>query len=143
MAIRLSGLGGSGGLPKLAPDLGFFESTENNRGTQKTLIIDPSGGLTTALSLTGKFAISGIGLQGLTAENLTVELTVDGVVIYNDTFVSNTALSILNASSGGQLLSSNTFADVRAITCDSSFLLRLQTATDTSVTVNYMVRPIL
>ena len=142
MAIRLSGLGGSGGLPKLAPDLNFFTSTIANNGNQQRLTLDPSGGLTTALSITGKFAIVALGFTNLTAETITVEMTIDGVVIHNETFTSETSLSILNAF-GGAVAPASIPVRTGPIVCDSSFLLRIQTATDTNVTLNYMVKPIL
>lgn len=128
---------------RLAPDLNFFENTDGNLGNQLRITgIDSSGGLTTALSLTGKYAISSIGFQGLTSETVTVEMTIDGVVIFNDTFTSATSLSVLNSVSGTSIGTNNP-ATVGPVICESSLLLRIQTATASNLTLNYLVRPIL
>lgn len=134
MALLNSITGGGNGF-KLAPDLTFPGDIAGS-GSFKRLVFDPSGALTTALSLTGKFVIDTLYFSGLTAETITVKLTVDGVVIWNDTFTTTTTLALLSNIStvSGSSIS---------ITCGSSFLLELQTATDTSVTLDYLARPIL
>ncbi|MCK5609385.1 hypothetical protein KAR91_46360 [Candidatus Pacearchaeota archaeon] len=133
MTINLSSkTGGSAVL--LAPDLTYPSDLTSPTDPVITVSgIDAQGSLTTVLNLTGKFSIPLLGFTVLTAETITVKLTVDSVVIWNDTFTSGTALNLL-----GDL------ADYREpIQCNSTFLLELQTATDTSVDLNYMARAIL
>lgn len=135
--INLSTVAGSGGaLPKLAPDLTFPSDKSLLSNTIVITGIDGSSGLTTALSLTGKFAISFISLANFIAETSTVKLTIDGVVIWNDTYTTATGSSnfIGNAVTNFQ---------ESPIQCDTSFLLEIATATDTDVELTYIARPIL
>lgn len=139
MTIKASGLVG-GSLPALVPDLTFPSSLKVQAGYSEVTGIDASGGLTTLLSLTGKYQISMLSLADLTAENITIKMTVDGVVIWNDTF----AVPITTMSLIGLIIVPSTGASlVNGFQCNSSFLLELQTATDTSITFDYAVRPIL
>ena len=132
--------GGSGGLPQLAPDLTYPGDRVNlNIRTYKRIAgIDATSGLTTALSLSGKFAISLLRFSSTSVELMTVKLTVDGVVIWNDSFTSS-------ASSGPYLLGNVAAGQAVSETmqCNTSFLLEIQTATDTSINLYYMARPIL
>lgn len=132
----LSSVTGGGVLPQLAPDLKF--PSDKNSLTNTTLIsgIDGSSGLTTALSLTGKFIVSYISLANFVAETSTVKLTIDGVVIWNDTFTTAT---------GTDYFIGNVVANYTDVTlqCNSSFLLEIATTTDTSVDLTYVARPIL
>jgi len=135
MALLNSITGGGGSGFKLAPDLAF-PSRLTPSGGYATVTVDPSGALTTMLSLTGNWLINGLYLSGFLAETVTVKLTIDGVVIWNDTFTPATTLHL------------NTMIDSSApngtdIVCMTSFLLELQTATDTSVSLFYSARPIL
>lgn len=131
----LNSIAGGGGLIKLAPNLTY--PGDLSAGSSITQIsLNPSTGLITALSLTGKFAIDTLSFTTMIAETVTVKLTIDGVVIWNDTFTSGTSVQPLvqgNAAYGPSPI----------ITCDSSFLLEMQTATDTAVTFTYRARPIL
>ena len=137
MTIKLINKGGSGGsLPRLAPDLTFPSTPLGPTTTTRSVTINPVGALTTALSLTGKFYIGALSFAGLTAETITIKLTVDGVVIWNDTFSSGLGVSLLGEGS-----TTNAYSDV--MQCNSSFLLEIQTLTDTIVTLNYLARPIL
>ena len=141
--ILESNLGGDGGPPKLAPDLNYISNSINSTsGYAQITGIDGSSGLTTALSITGKYAVCALGFVSTTAESVTIKLTIDGVVIINDTFTAATSISILNVSNGLPG-SSTTVADIGAVVCNSSLLLEIQTASDTDVSLNYIVRPIL
>ena len=135
MSKLLSSIAGGGGLMRLAPDLthpsGLSVSTSP---FIRIAGINAVGVLTTALSLTGKHSIGLLSLTGLTAETVTVKLTVDDVVIWNDTFTSLTALVLFGGSS---------IAPTTPFICNNSMLLELQTLTDTSVTLDYIARPIL
>ena len=136
--------GGSGGLVQLAPDTSYFTGSSNNSGSNASIIgIDASAGLTTALSLTGKHAIGNLGFNSVTAENVTIELTVDGVEIINDTFaLGTTSINVLNTVNGASGSTLNPYT-VGAILCEQSLVLRIATATDSSVNLFYLARPIL
>lgn len=130
--------GGGGGGVRLAPDLSFPGSTEAVGVQPYYLVqgIDATAGLTTVLELTGKFTVNLLNLVGLTAENTTVKLTVDSVVVWDNTFVSSTSVYLLGASPVSN--------DLReAVTCNESFKLEVQVATDTNIGAYYMARPIL
>ena len=136
MAIRLSGLGGSGGLPKLAPDLTWPTDVSANAGYKKLALTLTPATYNTALSLTGKFSVGVINFDGLLNEQVDIRLTVDGVVVWN----------------GGQVITSNIFdllGDTgtisyrQYISCNSSLLLEIQTATDTACNLIHDARPIL
>tara|TARA_R110002153_G_scaffold47169_1_gene133393 strand:+ start:135 stop:665 length:531 start_codon:yes stop_codon:yes gene_type:complete len=131
---------GGGGLPQLAPDLTYPGDRKNqNLRTYKEITgINASLGLTTALSLSGKFAISLLRFITIAPEPMTIKLTIDGVVIWNDLFTGAAATSqyLLGNIQAGMGVS-------EAIQCNTSFLLEIQTATDTSVDLYYMARPIL
>lgn len=133
--IPISDLDGTSVLPRLAPDLSFPSGVLS--GSIYQVVLDPSGGLTTALSLSGKFSINYIEFAGLTAETITIKLTIDGTVIWNDTFTAASTARLLGAREG----SANGIS--QEIQCNSSLLLEIQTATDTSVVLNYLARPIL
>lgn len=130
---------GGGGLPELAPDLTF---PSNFAGTSAGYIsitgINAVGSLTTALSLTGKFSIDLLMFENLTAESVTVKLTVDSVIIWNDTFTASAAAVRLF---GGRNTSGTDV--VSTMQCKSSLLLEIQTLTDASINLIYMARPIL
>ena len=133
---------GGGGLPQLAPDLTYPSSRFQSDGTFVQIeAINPSGSLTTALSLTGgKFAISYLRFSSIPiSEPLTIKLTVDGVVIWNDTYTNQTGdgLLLLGTRGGSDMGPDET------IQCDDAFLLEIQTDTDTDVDLDYVARPIL
>lgn len=135
MAIKLSTKSG-GGVMRLAPDLTRLSTQVAGSSTVQVTGINPQGALTEILSLTGKYYISIIIITAMTAETVTCQLTIDGVDIYNQTFTSSTSLNILGTA-GSARQESGYFL------VNSSLSLKLQTATDTSVTLEYLVRPIL
>jgi len=120
----------------LAPDLTFPSSRLTSTNYIRISGIDATGGLTSALSLTGKFSVDLVRLNLLTAETITVKLTVDSVVVWNDTFTCTTALPLIGSPTGD--------ADMNpSIICQESFLLEVQTATDNNISLEYLARPIL
>lgn len=130
-------IGGGGSLPRLAPDLTYpGDRVSSNAPYIQVTGIDASSGLTTLLSLTGKFSITYLELNQLIAENNTCKLTVDGVVIWNDTYATQTI---------DYLLGSRGVANIQiaeSIQCNSTFLLEYETETATNITFNYLVRPL-
>jgi hypothetical protein len=132
MTIKVGSAGGGGA--KLAPDLGYPSTIAgtNLLYPTKTITVDATGGLTTVLNLAGKFEIPLLYIGGHTSESSTIKLTVDGVIIWNDTFTFG-ALALI----GSQV----DFRESR--TCDTSFLFEFQTATDTATTITYNAIPIL
>jgi hypothetical protein len=137
----LSSTVGGGGLPQLAPDLTFPSSLIGNFGFKSIGSINAVGSLTTVLSLSGKFYVNALRIEGLTAETITIKLTVDGVVIWNDTWANpNTILKLLGRTGVDANATTET---VESIQCNESFLLELQTLTDASVNLKYLARPIL
>ena len=136
----ITGGGGSAGV-NLAPDLTFPSSINAEAGVVSATGIDASSGLTEILSVTGKFIVDYMYLSALTAENLTVKLTVDGVVVWNSTFTSGTELALLGGHNGISL--GHGPSSSASILCNSSLVLEVQTATDTSISFSYLARPIL
>ena len=138
MTIKLSGISGGGGLPKLAPDLDYPNRFIEIRPQRQVIVSIPSPGVdyATVLSLTGKFVISSLQLTGLINEFWNFRLTIDGVVIWDaGQGISNATIQILGGAS-------TVFTDT-SIICDSSFLFEVRSTTDTSIFCNYAVRPIL
>ena len=129
--------GVGGGLTKLAPDLSFPSDRAVGQEYIEVTGIDCSSGLTTVLSLTGgKFAIPFVRMVNMTNESVTIKLTIDGVVIYNDTFVlGTTSYQVI----GNADASPN---DILIIQCDSTFLLECNTTADTSIDLRYIAKPI-
>lgn len=128
----------SGSLPKLAPDLTFPSSLASSADTKLTTSTDTSGALTTVLNLTGKRALGALSVT-LPIEVVTVKLTVDGDVIFNDVGYSNT-ISIT------QLVGSSSTAinrDATSYLVESSLLLEVQTVSAAPLTVcTYRAPPI-
>lgn len=119
-------------LVRLAPDLDF--PSLNSSSGFKSITFNPAGAITPALELNGKWAIAMLNLSSITAETHTIRLTIDGVIIWNSTFVTGTTLRLLGYSSQTN--------DV-AIKCNSHFLLEVQSTTDTSETLDFTARPTL
>ena len=124
-----------GGLPELAVDLTYPSSLLANNPYSQVFPIDASSGLTTALSLSGKYAVSHLDFRNMTSESNNYKLTVDGEVKIDDTFVSGTSQSIVGNNS-------TTLYDGVVIECKKTLLLQIQTATDTSILLNFVARAI-
>ena len=138
MSELLSSIVGGGGLPKLAPDLTYPSDKDANATYKRISAIDASAGLTTVLSLTGKWAVSYMALLSITAEVNTIKLTIDGVVKWDTTYTPGTTDNLLGAINNSQFSPQDIING-----CDSTFLLEYQTATDTNITFDYLARPIL
>jgi hypothetical protein len=136
MSTTLSSLFGGGSGVTLAPDLDWPSSAIFTGGIQQ-VTFNPQGSLTEALGLTGKYAIFGLSLNDMTAETVTVKLTVDGIVIWNDVGYT----SITEATLYGDL-NNATKLWLTPFICNSSLSLEVQTQTDTSVTLKYLVKAI-
>jgi len=136
--INLSKIAGSGsGIPQLAPDLTYPADRFTVNGTQYELItgIDASSGLTSLVSGTGKFIILLLETDATMAESNTAKLTIDGVVVWNASFTA--------ATSQNSLLSSTTLGMSESYLVEDSFDFEYQTATDTSIDLRFLIRPIL
>ena len=128
----------SGSVPQLAPDLTYPSAKDNVSNSKVITGIDGSSGLVTALSLSGRWAISTLVIANQLNEDITIKLTVDNVIIWN---------AILDNSAGNNYLLGNTataglYTDT-SIQCNDSFLLEVQTTTDTDISLIYVARPIL
>ena len=134
MTIKTSSLGGGGSLSRLAPDLNFIADKTSNGYT--AINFDPSSGLTTALSLTGKFAIPFMRIENITSESFTIKLTINSVVIWNRSRVMTATDEYLTGSSNAA------WADI-PFSCNTSLLFEVQTTSDSSVDLFYTARPIL
>lgn len=128
---------GGGGLVKFAPDLTSFSDRGSVTSVSLTLL-DATGSLTTLLSLTGKFVVHLLNLTLLASNDVAaIRLTIDGVVIWDESGLSS---NLAGKSLIGYSAADNWGEQIR---CDASLLLELQMTADTSITFNYMVRPIL
>jgi hypothetical protein len=118
---------------RLAPDLTWPSIAQ----PQLSVVLTATPLLyTTALSLTGKFAIGLICFENLTSEPIDFRLTIDGVVIWDDAQSSGQSRPLLGDNTTGDRLR-------QYIICKSSLLLEIRTTTDTSVQLFYDARPIL
>lgn len=134
-------LASGGGGFRLAPDLTWPGTKNPSRGS-KAVTVNPSTGLVTALSLSGKWVLSLLSIDSGVSDTLTVKLTIDGIVIWNDDVTFGGDLSLLGIGYGAATGDGSFVNDTLAI-CDSSIVLELQSTSVTSVTVNYLARPIL
>lgn len=136
--------GGDAGF-KLAPDIGGLDSNNDPLG-YKSVTINASSGLTTALSLTGKFAISSMFFSFISQGAYVIKLTIDGVVIYNDN-VDNyfDYINILGMYRHGGSSGFEAASTYLPTICESSLLLEIDSSAtgDTSFYLNYSARPIL
>jgi len=128
--------GGGGGLPQLAPDLTWPSAILSTTGYAKITGINAVGSLVTALNLTGKHSVSLLNFTDMNANTMTVKLTVDGVVIFNDSFTCSTQLKLLGSISSLDGVNAE-------IQVSSSLLLEVQMSADASIDLNYVARPIL
>ena len=131
---NLSYIAGSMELPKLAPDLTYpTDKGEAGVGATNETVAVTAGVLSTVISKTGKYSFSTLAYSGLVGEAMTHKLTIDGEVIWNDVGQSGTVETLLGVDNNHGL----------AFKCDTSFLLEINTLTDTSVNIQHDLRPIL
>ena len=90
-----------------------------------------TGGLVTVISTSGKFALSHITLSLMPVESLTVKMTVDGVVIFNDTFS--------NPSSNLKIYDSNSKPNPVFLS-KTSLSLEVESSTGTGVQCDFIAR---
>lgn len=124
---------------KLAPDTTFPDDATFGNPTPYISItgIDVSSGLTTLLSLTGRHVVNMLMLTSLTsATSMDLRLTIDGVVIWDDTF---TAPAVEFAILGSRTNPGNS----EPIIVESSLLLEATQSGETDAGVDYSARPIL
>lgn len=133
-------VGVSGDLTKLSPDLSYPSTKAGASNVTTITPIDTTGGLTTMLSLTGKYAVSFLLLSQLASENITVKLTVDGVVIWDDTYANTATTSSVFLGSSSSLSS---IGSDSIIACATDLLFEVQTITASSVLFQFIARPIL
>lgn len=136
----LESLVGGDGLMMLAPDLDYPASTQSGLDTYKKISFNPSLN-PIVLSLTGKFCISALFVDGLDAIYYTVVLVVDGETIWNSTRSANAQLMPLLGCPPG----SSVFAQGQpeTIKCNESLTLQIFQAGETTGTLQYLARPIL
>lgn len=120
----------------LAPDLTFPSSRLGRTNYVRVVGINATAGLTSVLNLTGKFSVDLVRLTELTTETITVKLTVDSVVVWNDTFTCSSFLPLIGSPTGDADMSPS-------IICQDSFLLEVQTTADSNISLEYLARPIL
>lgn len=126
---------------ELAPDTTYPSDKTGANNPRQITGIDGSSGLTTALSLSGKWAISYLAFSGMSVETVTVKLTIDGRVIWNDSF-SNTITGV-SSFLGDNTTAGQAYVSDISIVCKSSFLLEIATTADANVTLQYLARPVL
>ena len=129
--------GGDGAvLPRMAPDL-LYLSTKQYTGTQhKTVSMTGTTSLVTALQLTGKWAIQKLSLAPIVEGSLTVKLTIDGETIWDTTVpTTNTDVAMLGGAA-------SSFWVNEAYMCNSSLKLEVKHSVATTMSLNYLARPI-
>lgn len=137
MTIKASSLGGGGSLPRLAPDLTYPAAKVNAILTHISLIVPVVAGVeTTTLNLTGKWIVNRLWYTSLTSEVMTHYMENDGVPIWNDDGVAGTTFALYGYDGSG-LIGDTGFEVVSDLT------LKITTISDTSVTINFLARPVL
>ena len=132
--VNVNSITGDGGsLPRLAPDLSYPENLVIGVNYTRISGLDPTVGLITALSLTGKHSVEKLAFT-LSQEPITIKLTVDGIVIWNSSF---------SAPANFLHLIGYVNSYTAPFQCESSLLLEIQTTADSTVTLDYLARPIL
>ena len=122
----------------LGPDLDFPKDKADGSIYVSVGGIDATGGLTTVLSLTGRFLVLNLVLNDIIASNIaTIKLTVDGVVVWNVDPLTNSATE---PYIGRPIFSPD--AVMEPVGCESSFLFQVQMDSDTDISVLYVVRPL-
>ncbi len=133
----LSSLIGDNALPKLAPDLASWSDRANGAAYVVVSGIDATAGLTTLLSLTGKFLIDTLFIDSMGANNAAeIKLTIDGVIIWNETGLSSNSV-------GEPVIGKLDGTHGHQIRCDSSLLLEIKMTSDNDIELVYQVRPII
>ena len=129
----------AGGQIQLGADLTFPSTiTDYDDGIISVVGIDTTSGLTEVLGLTGKYSIQHLNFTSMSLESAQIKLTVDGVVIWDDTFVLGDPTLLLYGAS------TNSGAGLDSpFVCQSSLSLEIQMSVDTDINFKYLVRKIL
>ncbi|MCP4395676.1 MAG: hypothetical protein GY804_15620 [Alphaproteobacteria bacterium] len=137
MTIKLDDFSSGGSTLKLKENLTYPSTITGD--IQTVVVSNTNLGLTTALSLVGKFSISLLNVLGITqTDTLTVKLTVDGDVIWNDdSTVQSTNRALWTGNETDNHLQARS-----PFGCDETLLLEVQTSTDSSVSLEYILEPI-
>lgn len=126
---------GSNGAFELSPD-----TFPNNGSFSQVTGINATGSLTEILSLSGRFALIGIWFSGLTSADMSkIKLTIDGVDIFNEdpfTSPSGTSWGLIGGTN------QTTGRSGEAYIINNSLSLSVQMATDTDISLQYLVRAI-
>ena len=131
-------INGGGGFYKLAPDLNRISEQKATGDGYKEINIDARGALTTVINLSGKWLLTNPFIYGAGNQVVTLKVTVDNIVIINDTFtVQNFRTAIVGVQGGITTQINDTY-----LYCDSNILVEFQTATANSVLFQYNARPI-
>ena len=126
------------GLPQLAPDLTYPKSKTHAATLTRQITATIGTTPVTVLSVSGKCLLSCLYLSGLsTSGTLTVELVVDGVTIWNTSFANT--YSQMNLLGG---IDYSNLGDFNGYIVGSTLTLRLTQTASSSVTCNFLVRPI-
>lgn len=127
----------------LAPDTNYIANLTVPGDEISTYLItgnlDGTSGLVTAISLSGKFALYSLQIDNNLSEAYTLKLTVDGIVIWN----SSKTLPIRSSILGSISVSIDKLGYESPITCKSSILLEVSSASDASFRFNYLARPLI
>lgn len=134
-----------GGGVHLAPHTSFWTDRALTTSTYYSATGFDATTLIEVLGLTGKWYINMLRLVNITANDLrTIKLTVDGVVVWNDTGIAVSPADPIflgypfTGASHLFPIGSNEY-----ILCNDSFSLEILTAVDTSIDVLYQARPVL
>ena len=121
---------------ELAPDLTFPSAKATGADTYRTSAVTDysTGGLVEAFDLTGPGVFSHLSVSGLTAEEITLKLTVDSVVIWSDTWTCGTGELLFGGDEGA------TIAVPEMAHFATSFKFEMTTV-DSAVSVLYAWRP--
>lgn len=137
--VTLSRISGGGSIPRLAQDLNFASTRVSGYTHRELSGINAAGTLTTALSLTGKWCISMIQISKVKSNNLSrVKLTVDGLIVWDSAITTNVADDVPLVG-----IITNGVAQSESYMCNESFILELQTISDTNLSLIYLARPVL
>jgi len=140
MAVKpLTSLLGQNAGVRLAPQLDYFSTRAASSVPYQQLGgLDITAGLTTVVSLTGKFEILGIWANLIGAADIDqIKMTIDGIVVSDsDEWRGNT--TVMNPYGASDM--DNGLARFR---CDESFLFQMEADSDASMTFTYSVRAIL
>jgi len=138
MTINTTTVFGGPGI-RLAVDLTLPSTlTLPAAGTKAVTGVNTTAALTEMLGLTGRHTIQYLQLDNMDLESAQFQLTVDGTIIWDSTFVVvNSSLRLYGAAG-----TTNGGVDQPFI-CDASLSLKVQMSADTSIDLNFLVRPIL